>query len=158
MTDLQRLANRVEGLERKNRLLTGVLLTIPLLAVVGWQGASDTLRVRHLEVVDERGVPLVTLGASRYDAGGSIVLRDKDGEKRGWWEASPQESNLSLNSSKPDGTNDVTLGMNVGPKNARMAIISPNGALLSANMEGDVPKVELYNAKGAMIFGAPWKK
>ena len=134
------------------------IVTIFLIAVVGWRGSAETLKAQKLEIVDERGVPLVTLGAARNDSGGSIVLRDRDGEKRGWWEASPEESNLSLNSSKPDGSQQTTLGMNVGPKNARVAIISPSGALLSANMEGDTPKIEMYNSKGAMIFGAPWKK
>jgi hypothetical protein len=158
MTELEMLSSRVERLEKRNRLLSGLLLILPVLAAVGWQGASDTLKVRRLEVVDARGVPMVTLGTSRDDEGGSIILRDSGGEKRGWWEATPERSALSLNSSKADGTEDTTLGLQVGPKNARLAIISPGGALLSANMEGDTPKVEMYNAKGAMIFGAPWNK
>jgi hypothetical protein len=156
----QELIARVERLERKNRMLTlmcGFCMLVPMLALVGWQNASDTARVKRLEVVDDRGVPLITLGAGRNGEGGSIVLRDSMGEKRSWWEVGPQSGAFTLNSAKGDGTNDTTLGLNVGPKTARMSMISQNGALLSANIQGDDPQVELYNSKGSTLFAAPLK-
>lgn len=158
MSELEVLTRRIEKLEKRNRLLTGGLLILPLLTVVGWQSNSDVWRTHRLEIIDDHNVPLITLSASRGDGGGSIVMRDKDGEKRGWWTAAPGESALTLNSSKSDGTQDTTLGLQVGPKNARMSIISSGGALLSTNMEGDTPKLEMVNAKGATVFEAPWKK
>jgi hypothetical protein len=158
--DPEQLIVRVERLERKNRLLTlacGVCMAVPLLALVGWQNASDTVKMKRLEIVDDRGVPLITLGATRGNDGGSIVLRDNLGEKRSWWEVGPEKGAFTLNSAKPDGSNDTTLGLQVGPKNARMSMISKNGALLSANMNGDNPQLELYNAKGNTVFAAPFK-
>jgi hypothetical protein len=154
------LARRIELLERKNKrlsLLCAGCLAVPFLALVGWQQASDTVRVRRLEIVDDRGVPLVTLGAARNNEGGSIVLRDAQGEKRSWWEVGPERGTLSMNSAKADGTNDTTLGFQVGPKTARMSMISKGGALLSASMAGDDPQLEIYNAKGATLFAAPVK-
>jgi hypothetical protein len=128
---------------------------MPLMAIVGWQNASDTVRVKRLEVVDDRGVPLITLGGARGNEGGSIILRDGLGEKRSWWEVGPEKGAFTLNSAKSDGTNDTTLGLQVGPKTARMSIISRSGAMLSANMNDDDPQLELYNAKGTTLFAAP---
>jgi hypothetical protein len=67
----------------------------------------------------------------------------------------PEKGAFTLNSAKSDGTNDTTLGLQVGPKTARMSIISRSGAMLSANMNDDDPQLELYNAKGTTLFAAP---
>jgi hypothetical protein len=152
------LAGRLDRLERKNRILTalcGLCLAVPLLAVAGWQSASDTVRVKRLEVVDDRGVPLITLGATRNNLGGSITLRDSDGERRSWWEVAPGSGAFTLNSANPNGDNDTTLGLQVGEGSASMAIVSKSGAVLSNMMAGDEPSVELYNDKGATLFAAP---
>jgi hypothetical protein len=155
------LLTRIERLEQKNRRLTlacAVCMLVPGLALVGWQNANDTVKVKRLEVVDDHGVPLITLGATRGNDGGSIILRDAQGEKRSWWEVGPEKGAFTLNSAKPDGSNDTTLGLQVGSKNARMSMISKNGAMLSANMNGDNPQLELYNSKGATLFMAPFKR
>lgn len=152
---------RIERLERKNQVLTfvcGACMLMPVLALVGWQNANDTVKMKRLEIVDDRGVPLITLGAARGNEGGSIVLRDSLGEKRSWWEVGMEKGAFTLNSAKPDGSNDTTLGLQVGSKNARMSMISKNGAMLSANLNGDNPQLELYNAKGATLFAAPFKR
>ncbi|AIE86130.1 hypothetical protein [Fimbriimonas ginsengisoli] len=155
--DVQGLVTRIERLERKNRFLIGALLVLPLLAAAGWVAKEDVLKVKRLEIVDDRGVPLVILSPDRLNEGGMITLRDKDGEKRGWWQAGPGTSSLTLNSEGPDATGDSTLGLTVGPKRSALSMFSKNGASLSAGMQADEPKVELYDTKGHPLFVAPWK-
>jgi hypothetical protein len=151
------LLARIERLERRNRALTLFCFLVPVLALVGWQQATPgNLQVRRLEVVDERGVPLVVLAPDRGAAGGSVVLRDANGERRGWFTANPDGAALTLNREGKDGEGDSTLGLSVGPKNGRLSILSRGGASLSATMQGDQPKLELYNPKGAPLFVAPW--
>lgn len=156
--NVDELVARVERLERRNRILTGALLFLPLLAAIGWVQTDNVLRVKRLEVVDDHGVPLVTLSADRLEEGGMITLRDKQGEKRAWWQAGPGTSSLTLNSEGQDGTGDSTLGLTVGPKRSGVSMISKGGASLNAGMQGDNPKVELYDGKGHPLFVAPWKK
>lgn len=156
--DVDQLTARIERLERKNRTLTVALLCLPLLAAVGWVQADNVLRVKRLEIVDDHGVPLVTLSPDRLDEGGMITLRDKEGEKRAWWQAGPGTSSLTLNSEGPDGSGDSTLGLTVGPKRSSVSMISKGGASLSAGLQGDNPKLELYDGKGHPLFVAPWKK
>ena len=151
------LLARIERLERRNRALTLACLVVPVLALVGWhQAGPPALQVRRLEVVDERGVPLVVLAPERKGAGGGITLRDANGERRAWFTAQPDGAALTLNREGKDGEGDSTLGLSVGPRMGRLSILSRNGASLSANMQGDQPKVELFNTKGAPLFVAPW--
>lgn len=150
------LLARIERLERRNRRLTLLLLCMPLLALVGWIGNDDVLRVKRLEVVDDQGVPLVTLSPARMNEGGMITLRDNAGEKRAWWQAGPGTSSFTLNTEGGNGTGDSTMGLSVGPKRAALSLLSRGGASLSASMNGDTPKVELYDAKGKTLFAAPW--
>lgn len=155
--DTSDLVARIERLERRNRRLTILLLALPVLALVGWtQAGPGSLQVRRLEVVDERGVPLVVLAPERGAVGGGITLRDANGERRAWFTANPDGAALTLNREGKDGEGDSTLGLSVGPRNGRLSILSRNGAALSATMQGDQPKVELYNTKGAPLFVAPW--
>lgn len=151
------LVARIERLERRNRRLTLALLAVPVLALIGWtQAGPASLQVRRLEVVDERGVPLVILAPERGGVGGGITLRDANGERRAWFTSNPDGAALTLNREGKDGEGDSTLGLSVGPRNGRLSILSRNGASLSASMQGDQPKVELYNAKGGALFIAPW--
>jgi len=117
---------------------------------------DDEIRTKHLEIVDERGVPLVVLGPDRTNQGGMITLRDKDGEKRGWWQAGPGTSALTLNSEGSDGLGDSTLGLTVGPKRSSISLLSKGGATLTTSMDGNDPKIELYDTKGKSLFMAPW--
>ncbi|CAN5452343.1 hypothetical protein BH11ARM1_BH11ARM1_16060 [soil metagenome] len=151
------LEARITRLERQNRVLLIVCLALPIATLVGWKSQSDTIQAKRIEIVDDHNVPLVILEKSRTGEGGSIILRDKNGEKRSWWEVAPETGALTLNSAKADGTNDTTLGIQVGPGNARMAIISKAGASLAATMEGDNPQLEMSSAKGSSLFSAPWK-
>jgi hypothetical protein len=156
--DYEALLSRIERLERRNRVLTSLLFLVPVLALVGWQAApvQDVLRVRRLEVVDGRGVPMVILAPDRGDRGGSITLRDALGERRGWWNVGVDHSSLTMSSETKSGTVN-TIGFGVSPAASRLSLISPNGANLSASMEGDSPRVDLWAKNGSVLFGAPWK-
>lgn len=158
MDEHSKILDRIERLEKCNRVLTAGLVLAALVAVIGWQAPPGPLKVTKLEVIDDHGVPLVTVGPARENAGGSIVLRDKDGEKRAWWDVAPGQGAFSLNSSSPDGSDSVTLGLQVGPKNAHLSMVGAGSEMLSSALENGSPKIELYNQKGALIFGAPWKR
>ncbi len=160
------ILTRLDRLEKRNRNLTflcGILCLFPILAVVGWQTSkdapqvADNLRVRKLEVVDSRGVPLVTLGAARLSEGGMITLRDNLGEKRTWWQAGPRTAELTLSSVDARGENDNTAGFVVGPDLSKLLLIGKSGALLSGEMRGDDPRIELISDSGKNLFTAPWK-
>lgn len=115
------------------------------------------MRVRRLEVVDSRGVPLVAIGTDRTEEGGSIVLRDKLGEKRSWWQAGPRKAEITLSSADEHGENDTTLGFTVAPDLAKVLLIGKGGAILSEEMGPSGPRLELLNDSGKSVFSAPWK-
>jgi hypothetical protein len=156
---------RLERLERKNRLLSGLCLlslSVPLMALAGWDSATqktpvyDLVRAKRFEVVDDRGVPLVTVGKDRSD-GGAVVLRDAGGERRAWWMVDRDHAAFTMTS---DGTGDrpsSTLGMSVSSGNSQISLISPKGSQFSASIEGDQPRVDLWGTQGQTLFGAPWK-
>lgn len=154
--DPANLLARIERLEKRNRALTAALLLVPVLALGGWAMKDDVLRAKRLEIVDEHGVPLVVLSPDRLNEGGMITLRDRDGEKRGWWQAGRGTSSLTLNSEGSDGSGDSTLGLAVGPKRSSLSLLSKGGSNLSASMNGDDPKIELFDSKGKSLFVAPW--
>lgn len=156
MSDLELLRERVDRLERRNRWLTGALMVLPLLAVVGWQASGDTIKTHRLEIVDDRGVPLVALSPDRTSEGGMIMLRDRDGEKESWWQAGIGTSSITLNSAGGEGAGDNTLGFNVSPKSSGMTLLSKGGASMSIGMANDQPSVQLYDTKGRNLFSAPW--
>lgn len=158
--EIVELNARLARLERKNRTLTGLCLlslSVPLLALCGWQSAvPDVLRARRVEVVDARGVPLVSLAPSRQGEGGAITLRDRGGERRTWWEARPDGAALAATSGLPGEREGHTLGMSVSGTGSQVALIGPDGESLSAAIEKTGPRLDLQNAKGATLFSAPW--
>lgn len=161
------LLSRIEKLERSNRRLLALCslsLLAPVLALVGWQEAAQVpttpqvLRVHSLEVVDQRGVPMVVLGTGRDNEGGSMTLRDKGGEKRAWWTSSPDGSNLALvkeKDPKHEGAN--TAGFSVSAGSAEMNLIGPENGMFSATVKDDEPRIDLWSSKGKPLFAAPWK-
>lgn len=161
------LVARIERLERANRrltLLSGAMLLVPVVAIAGWQDAvqapavPDVIRARKIEVVDGKGVPMVSLTTGRNDEGGAMTLRDKTGERRGWWTSSPEGSSLALvkeKDAKMEGSN--TAGFSVTPSSAEMNLIGPQNAMFSSTVKDDQPRLELWNSKGSLLFSAPWK-
>jgi hypothetical protein len=159
------LLERVERLERSNRRLTllcGACLLVPVLALAGWQEAEapipQVLKAHEIQVVDQHGVPLVTLTTGRSEEGGLITLRDKNGEKRAWWMVNPDGASLALAKEKTpqvDGSN--TAGFSVTQSSAEMNLIGPGNGMLSATVRDDQPRVDLWSAKGKSLFAAPWQ-
>ena len=163
--DSEQLLARVDRLERANRRLTRSLIGLGGLIVfataVGFQqtpDVMDVLRVRKLEVVDARGVPMVTLDSGRRAEGGAITLRDSLGERRGWWTTSPDGSNLAMSHVDPQTEKGSTAGMSASPNSAEMNLIGPDGAMLNSGARQGTPKIELWNSKGEVVFTAPWDK
>lgn len=156
--EISHLQARVDRLERRSRGLTVVAGLAVVAALVGWKDATPSaLRVSRLEVVDDRGVPMVVLAPDRNNAGGSVTLRDRNGERRAWFTAAPGSAALTLNSEGKDGEGDSTLGLAVSPRQGRLSILSKGGAALSATMTADQPHLELTNPHGKPLFTAPWK-
>lgn len=166
MADHNDLVARIERLERRNRILTllfGASLGFPLLAVLGWQATTpiqDVVRAKRIEVMDDKGVPVVQLGVERSGDGGSITLRDKLGERRSWWQVGPGTAAFTLNSANEDSTEsgNSTLGLSVDPKNSKLALIGPGGSLLTAGIGEDQPRIELWSVKGLNLFQVPFKR
>jgi hypothetical protein len=164
--DSHELLCRIERLERKNRNLTRLATlacALPLLAgVVGWQASRtqsfDLLRVKRLEVMDERGVPMVVLAPDRLAQGGEITLRDRNGERRSWWQASPEASAFAMTSEPDREGRTTTLGFGIGTHRAQMSLIGPDGAQVSATVERNEPRVDLTAPNGSSLFAAPWKR
>jgi hypothetical protein len=158
--EIVELNARLARLERKNKTLTGLCLlslSVPLLALCGWQSAvPDVLRARRVEVVDERGVPLVSLAPAREGEGGSVTLRDRQGERRAWWSARPDGAAFAATSGLPGEREGHTLGMSVGGNGSQVVLIGPNGESLAASVEKEGPRLDLRNASGGSLFSAPW--
>ena len=162
--DNSELVERIERLERANRRLTflGIGgLVVAALAIVGWKQApeiQDVLQVHELQVVDQHGVPLLTLNTGRNAEGGEITLRDKDGERRAWWACDPDGSNLGLvkeKDTKMEGS--YTAGFSVGATAAEMNLISPGNGMSSVTVRDDKPRIDLWGKKGNSVFAAPFK-
>jgi hypothetical protein len=160
-SDFERLESRLRAVEKKNRILTALCslcLVVPAMAIAGWRDQQQDLKVHSLQVMDARGVPMVTLGVTRDSTGGSITLRDATGDRRSWWETGVNTSNLTMSSDAPDRSSDSTVGLSVGPKMAKLGMVSHNGAIASVNLNADSPRIDLWNSKGMLLFGAPWQK
>jgi hypothetical protein len=160
----QNLLQRVERLERSNRrlgLVSAACLLVPALALLGWRQAPtipDVIQTHKLEIVDQHGVPLVTLNGGRNDEGGAVTLRDKDGERRAWWTASPDGSNLGLVKERDIKTEgSYTVGMSVAANAAEVNLISPANGMSSMTVRDDKPRIELWGIKGNSVFAAPFK-
>ena len=162
------LSLRVERLEQANRRLTLVvcaLLGSALFAVAGWQDAAqapvipDLLQVHKLQVVDLKGVPMVSFETGRSNEGGSITLRDKNGERRAWWTSSPEGSNLGLTKEKdPTMEGSNTAGLSVSQSSSEMNLIGPKNGMVNLSVRDDQPRVDLWNEKGKSVFSAPFRK
>ncbi len=163
-TDNTQLIARIEQLERANRRLMLAAISgmiAPVLVIAGWKQAPtvpDVLQAHKLEIVDQHGVPLVTLNTGRNDEGGAVTLRDKDGERRAWWTSSPDGSNLGLvKEHDPKKEGSYVAGMSVGATAAEMNLISPQNGMLSATIRDDKPRLDLWGIKGNSVFAAPFK-
>jgi hypothetical protein len=157
---------RLQRLERSNSRLRVYVAILGVGAVVllsaGWKqngrSAMDSLQVHRLEVLDGRGVPVITLSPMRGDAGGTIVLRDQSGDKRSWWETDSGTSRIVFQSPEPKGDESTIAGLAASPGRAQVSLLGPKGASLVGAVQTDQPSVALKNSNGATLFAAPWNK
>ena len=92
---------RLDRLERQNRKLRGLLLTLALalLALLGWGAAApapERLQARQIEIVDETGRAVAVLGAD--EMGGWLRLYTLQGAERMRLAATAVGSELEMNS------------------------------------------------------------
>jgi hypothetical protein len=161
MEAIDTVSARLDRLERQNLRLKIGLVAAVALTIVGFRSAAggpvDLIQAHQIQVVDERGVPLVTLAAARNNAGGAIILRDSSGEKRTWWEASTDSARLVLDSPAQQG-GDTVAGMAATGSGARASLLGPTGASFEATVQNEMPHISLSAANGKSLFSAPWRK
>ncbi len=150
------LEARVLRLERANRrLLLAWGLTLSALLLVGAQTTTDIVRARRIELVDERGVPLATLAPARNGAGGELILRDRDGERRASLAAEPGAATLGLSGGRIDDPAG-TAALRADADGAALGILGSKAGL-SASVRKDKPRIATTDAKGKETFAAPWR-
>ncbi|CAN5634884.1 hypothetical protein BH11ARM2_BH11ARM2_28370 [soil metagenome] len=148
------METRLRRLEIQNRLLW--LAVAAFACVAARPMVDDVLRVRRIEVIDEKGVPLVTLGPERAGDGGTIVLRDTGGEKRAWWKIEKDRASFAMtNDGTGKSTKVGTVGFGVSNDRAQLSILGQGTAQLG--VEAGKPKLEMFDKSGKSVFAAPFR-
>lgn len=121
----------------------------------GFQTASDVLRARRIEVVNAKGVPLAVLGPARNDAGGELILRDREGERRANLSVEVGGASLGLQGGRIDDPTG-TAALHADATGAALGLL---GARASATVavRKEKPRIATTNAQGRETFAAPWK-
>jgi hypothetical protein len=166
MDRTDQLAARLDRLERENRLLRRIGLAgcgfLSCLVLGAWRSAKveamDTLQVHRLEVLDSRGVPMITLAPTRGDAGGTIILRDSSGDKRSWWETDAGAARIVFES--PTGKTDerTIAGLSTVPGKAQISLLGTSGGSFLGVVQSNRPSITLQDPSGKPLFSAPWQK
>lgn len=148
------MESRLRRLELQNRLLWLALAAFACIAAR--PTIDDVLRVRRIEVIDEKGVPLVSLGPERAGDSGTIILRDKAGEKRAWWKVERDRASFAMTT---DGTGNSkkagTVGFGVSPDRSQLSLLGQGTAQLG--VEAGKPKLEMFDKGGKSVFAAPFR-
>lgn len=124
-------------------------------ALLGAQTVTDVVRARRIDVVDEHGVPLATLAATRNGNGGELTLRDREGERRAYLTAEPGNATLGLQGGKPDDPAG-TAGLRADSDGAALGLVGSR-ASASVSVRKDRSKIATTDAQGRETFTAPWK-
>ena len=150
------LEARLDRLERANRRLL-VLWALSLFAALGFgfQKADDVVRARRFEVVDSRGVPLATLAPSRADAGGELILRDREGERRANLTVEKGAASLGLQGGKVEDPTG-TAAIRADADGAAMGLVGARAGVV-ASVRKERPRIATTDAQGKETFRAPWK-
>lgn len=153
---MDRLEARVARLERANRRLAALFgATLAAVLLLGAQTATDVVRARRIEIVDERGVPLATLAPSRTGAGGELTLRDRDGERRASLSAEPGASSLNLQGGRADDPSG-TAALRADGTGAALGLVGAR-ASVTATVRKEKPRLSTTDAQGRETFAAPWR-
>lgn len=153
---MDRLEDRLARLEQANRRLSVLwLLTIAGLFAFGFQTTNDVLRARRIEVVNAKGVPLAILGPSRGDAGGELVLRDREGERRANLSVETGGASLRLQGGKVDDPTG-TAALHAESTGAALGLFGSR-AFATITVRKERPRIATIDAQGRETFGAPWR-
>lgn len=153
MKDLEARVLRLERTNRRLLILLGVVATAFVL--LGAQTTSDVVRARRIELVDSRGVPLATLAPSRSEAGGELILRDREGERRINLTAEPGAASLGLQGGKVDDPSG-TAALRADGEGAAFGLVGTR-ASVAATVRKDRPRLATTDTRGRETFAAPWK-
>ena len=165
MDAMNDVVRRLERLERENSTLRRICLLgcglLGALALIAWRSPKvdtfDSLQVHRLEVLDARGVPMITLSPTRDSGGGSIVLRDSSGDKRSWWESEIGGGRIVFESPIGTGDDRTIAGLSTTPGKAQMSLLGPKGGSVLNSVQNDHPSVSLQDTAGRSLFSAPWQ-
>lgn len=153
---MDRLEDRLARLERANRRLLALWgLSLAAAFAVGFQKTNDVVRARRIEVVDARGVPLATLAPARGDAGGELLLRDRNGERRAALTVESGSASLALQGGKVDDPSG-TAAFRADAEGAAMGLVGSRASMTAA-VRKDRPRIATTDARGKETFAAPWK-
>ncbi|HWD40560.1 MAG TPA: hypothetical protein VG944_17055 [Fimbriimonas sp.] len=157
---MESLEDRVRRLERANsRLRTvsvlGCLCFAAALFGFKTQGPESLIQARKLQIVDNQGVPVVTMEPGRQ-GGASIVLRDESGDRRVWITSEGGTSRLGMICGDEDSPK-ASVGLSAEASQATLSL-SGGKATGSMSVRGQKPSVELVGDNGQTLFVAPWRK
>jgi hypothetical protein len=166
MDSIDTLSRRLDRLERENRNLRRLGLAgcgiVSCFVLAAWRSARvdpmDTLQVHKLEVLDPRGVPMITLSPTRNNTGGSIVLRDNSGDKRSWWETDAGTARIVFESPTGKADERTIAGLATMPGKAQMSLLGASGSSVLNTVQNDRPSVTIQDSAGRSLFSAPWNR
>jgi hypothetical protein len=159
----------IQRLERRIRLVTtGWLLSVLVLVVCGWtfrqQQQPDTLRVRQIVIVDEKGTERVWIGApvpdpiiqgqrqKRQGPVSGIVLLDAKGNERGGYVTSDLSGEVFMSLDSEKGQEALFLANPGG--GAHVSIFDGQGNLARLGVLANKPTLLLRRA-GSVIYEQP---
>ena len=158
----------IQRLERRIRLVTtGWLLSVLVFVVCGWtfrQQQSDTLRVRQIVIVDDKGTERVWIGApvpdpiiqgqrqKRQGPVSGIVLLDAKGNERGGYVTSDLSGEVFMSLDSEKGQETLFLANPGG--GAHLSVFDGQGNLARIGVLGNKPTLLLRRA-GNVIYEQP---
>lgn len=117
---------------------------------------ADLIQAKKIQVVDDKGIPLVSLEPTRGNEGGSIVLRDKSGDPKAWFNTGDGTARIGMISGAVDQPT-ATLGLSVSPDQTHIGL-SSGRASMTSSVENEKPYFEIIGRDGKALFSAPWRK
>jgi len=153
------LEPRIAALEKQTRALkayAAVATAALLFTVYGFKTdqTQDSVRTKQLQIVDDQGVPLVTMEKSR-EGGGSIVLRDAAGERRAWMTVDRNAAQLGLDSGLPESPS-AAVGLDVAPNHAHFGVLGER-ASVALSVDQEKPKMEILDQEAKTVLRVPWR-
>lgn len=152
------VVRRLEELERANRRLTWTTLTLSvILSLMFALGATkptstkDTIRARHLEIVDANGNTRISLETYRSGEP-QAVMRDDKGNLRIWMSVGPSGPEVWLRG--VDGS--MRAKLSGAADGASLSLFDETGSQRALfGLQGQQPALSLLDKGGKVIWKAP---